>query len=94
MWPRCDFDKNSTVAISILNTVEFFFVAKNMQNRIENLDQRGLRLLALDDGGILGLSELLIIKEIMSRVQNIAGLSSLPRPCDYFDLIGGVGTGG
>ncbi|KAG5634733.1 hypothetical protein H0H81_000956 [Sphagnurus paluster] len=65
-----------------------------MQKQRGNPYQRGLRLLALDNGGILGLSELLIIKEIMHRVQSIADLPSIPRPCDYFDLIGGVGTGG
>jgi hypothetical protein len=46
----------------------------------------------------------LIIKEIMHRVmveeneeRKVAGrplLKSLPKPCDYFDLIGGTSTGG
>ena len=57
-----------------------------------------------DGGGIRGLSELLIIKEIMHRLmveENAKResdgqplLTSLPKPCDYFDLIGGTGTGG
>ena len=57
-----------------------------------------------DGGGIRGLSELLIIKEIMHRLMVAENtkrasdgqplLTSLPRPCDYFDLIGGTSTGG
>ncbi|KAJ7747516.1 hypothetical protein B0H16DRAFT_1888734, partial [Mycena metata] len=64
----------------------------------------GLKLLALDGGGIRGLSELLIVKEIMHRLmfeenetRRISGLpllKSTPKPCDYFDLIGGTSTGG
>ncbi|KAG5635302.1 hypothetical protein H0H81_011773 [Sphagnurus paluster] len=57
-------------------------------------DQRGVRLLALDNGGTLGLSELLIVKEILNRVKINENLFAIPLPCDYFDLIGGVGTGG
>ena len=56
-----------------------------------------------DGGGIRGLSELLMIKGIMHRLMveenerkkdGQAPLSVLPKPCDYFDLIGGTGTGG
>ncbi|KAI4166730.1 MAG: hypothetical protein LQ343_007804 [Gyalolechia ehrenbergii] len=53
-----------------------------------------LNLLALDGGGIRGVSILLILDEIMRRVQHDEGLTQLPRPCDYFDLIGGTSTGG
>ncbi|EKM76770.1 hypothetical protein AGABI1DRAFT_108612 [Agaricus bisporus var. burnettii JB137-S8] len=63
-----------------------------------------LRLLALDGGGIRGLSELLIIKEVMHKLMfeenekrekdGKEPLSALPKPCDYFDLIGGTSTGG
>ncbi|KAG5348887.1 hypothetical protein C0989_007417, partial [Termitomyces sp. Mn162] len=56
--------------------------------------QRGLRLLALDDGGTRGLSELLIIQELMNRLKFITHANTVPKPCEYFDLIGGVGTGG
>ncbi|KAG5651484.1 hypothetical protein H0H81_008484, partial [Sphagnurus paluster] len=61
--------------------------------------QPGLRLLALgkalqDGGGIRGLSELEILGEIMKRIQAEKGLEETPRPCEYFDMIGGTGTGG
>ena len=57
-----------------------------------------------DGGGIRGLSELLILKEVMHRLMVAENtkresdgqppLTSLPKPCDYFDLIGGTSTGG
>lgn len=47
-----------------------------------------------DGGGIRGVSELLILDEIMLRVQHDLALNELPRPCDYFHLIGGTSTGG
>ncbi|KAL0938898.1 protein kinase subdomain-containing protein [Colletotrichum truncatum] len=51
-------------------------------------------LLSLDGGGIRGISELIILHEIMKRLQKIAGLTELPKPKDYFHLIGGTSTGG
>ncbi|KAL1695116.1 acyl transferase/acyl hydrolase/lysophospholipase [Schizophyllum commune] len=54
--------------------------------------KRGLKLLAFDDGGARGLSMLLILRNMMREVQQ---LSQEPgRPCEYFDLIAGSGTGG
>ena len=57
-----------------------------------------------DGGGIRGFSELLLIKGVMHRLMigesngrkkdGRALLNNLPKPCDYFDLIGGTGTGG
>lgn len=54
----------------------------------------GLTLCGIDGGGIRGLSELLILKEIMYRLKAEQGLSEIPRPCEYFDMIGGTSTGG
>jgi patatin-like phospholipase/acyl hydrolase len=50
----------------------------------------GLRLLALDGGGVRGLSSLMILRQLMATVDPDAP----PKPCDYFDLIGGTSTGG
>lgn len=51
-------------------------------------------LTVTDGGGIRGVSELVILHEIMKRVQFDLKLPDLPPPCDYFDLIGGTSTGG
>ncbi|KAI0451208.1 hypothetical protein F5B21DRAFT_390545 [Xylaria acuta] len=53
-------------------------------------DTRPLKLLSLDGGGIRGLSSLIILKHLMQLVDP----EKPPRPCDYFDLIGGTSTGG
>ncbi|CAN9307714.1 unnamed protein product [Alternaria alternata] len=49
-----------------------------------------LRLLALDGGGARGLSALMILEQLMEAVDPDAP----PKPCDYFDMIGGTSTGG
>ena len=49
-----------------------------------------LRLLALDGGGVRGLSVLMILEQLMEAVNPEAPL----KPCDYFDMIGGTSTGG
>ncbi|KAF2874191.1 hypothetical protein BDV95DRAFT_616739 [Massariosphaeria phaeospora] len=49
-----------------------------------------LRLLALDGGGVRGLSALMILEQLMEAVNPDAP----PKPCDYFDMIGGTSTGG
>ena len=40
------------------------------------------------------MSELLILQEIMQRIQYKENLDSVPLPCECFDLIGGTSTGG
>jgi hypothetical protein len=47
-----------------------------------------------DGGGVRGLSSLLILENIMEKIRETRGLHHVPRPCDYFDLIGGTSTGG
>ncbi|KAJ7438593.1 hypothetical protein FB451DRAFT_1447901 [Mycena latifolia] len=47
-----------------------------------------------DGGGAGVLSELLILEQIMYRVQATLGSDTTPAPCDYFEVIGGSGTGG
>ena len=51
-------------------------------------------LTAQDGGGIRGKSSLLILENIMERIRGSKGLDCVPRPCEYFDLIGGTSTGG
>ena len=47
-----------------------------------------------DGGGVRGLSALVILREMMERIQYQQQLDDTPLPCDYFDLIGGTGAGG
>ncbi|CAK7206341.1 hypothetical protein SEUCBS139899_009130, partial [Sporothrix eucalyptigena] len=49
-----------------------------------------IRLLALDGGGVRGLSSLMILDALMTTVDP----ESPPKPCEYFDMIGGTSTGG
>ncbi|KAL8330853.1 hypothetical protein RB593_001686 [Gaeumannomyces tritici] len=49
-----------------------------------------IHLLALDGGGVRGLSCLMILRRLMATVDP----DSPPKPCDYFDMIGGTSTGG
>ncbi|KAJ7452286.1 hypothetical protein FB451DRAFT_1185873 [Mycena latifolia] len=57
---------------------------------INHIDPHNL----LDGGGAGVLSELLILEQIMYRVQTTSGSDMNPAPCDYFEVIGGSGTGG
>jgi patatin-like phospholipase/acyl hydrolase len=56
------------------------------------MPEHGLRLLSLDGGGVRGLSILLILKHLMSTIDPNA--IPPPKPCEYFDMIGGTSTGG
>jgi len=52
------------------------------------------RVLSLDGGGVKGMAILLILKRLFLTVQRNEQLPEMPRPCNYFDLIGGTSTGG
>ncbi|KEP51233.1 kinesin light chain [Rhizoctonia solani 123E] len=54
---------------------------------------RGLNILCIDGGGVRGLSSLIILQEIMRRVENARGGVTI-HPHEYFDVIAGTGTGG
>ncbi|CAJ0544308.1 Ff.00g035520.m01.CDS01 [Fusarium sp. VM40] len=58
------------------------------------MDPQCLRILSLDGGGIRGLSSLLILENLMEGLREANGLDKVPRPCEWFDLIGGTSTGG
>lgn len=47
-------------------------------------------LLSLDGGGVKGLSTLLILQELMRKIDS----KNPPKPCHVFDMIGGTSTGG
>jgi len=51
-------------------------------------------ILSLDGRGIRGMSSLFILKELMEQIKMKIGVTETPRPCEYFDLIGGTSTGG
>jgi patatin-like phospholipase/acyl hydrolase len=55
-----------------------------------------VNLLALDGGGIKGISTLVILDKIMDRIKEIENdKTTSPRlPYEYFDLAGGTSTGG
>ena len=36
----------------------------------------------------------MILEKLMGEIQKTLGLPSAPSPCEYFDIIGGAGTGG
>jgi len=53
------------------------------------------RLLALDGGGVRGLSALLLLEQLMEAVNpDAVNPDAPPKPCDYFNMIGGTSTGG
>jgi patatin-like phospholipase/acyl hydrolase len=58
------------------------------------MEERPICLLALDGGGIRGLSELVILEEIMNRIKFDLNIDGDLLPADFFDLIGGTSTGG
>lgn len=47
-----------------------------------------------DGGGVRGLSELLILEQLMTRLQRKQNLTTPPLPCEIFDMICGTSTGG
>lgn len=63
-------------------------------------EQKPLRILSLDGGGVRGISSLYILKELMRQIAREFAASNpgvpeiSPRPCDFFDMICGTSTGG
>jgi patatin-like phospholipase/acyl hydrolase len=43
---------------------------------------------------VRGLSSIMILQEIMKAIRRQTSAVDVPLPCDYFDLMGGTGTGG
>ncbi|KIM33182.1 hypothetical protein M408DRAFT_150331 [Serendipita vermifera MAFF 305830] len=81
-------------SVEIASTMMAEEAQPSRQRSGENETSRPLKLLSLDGGGVRGLSELLILQSIMDKVAWDLKLLHTPRPCEYFDLIGGTSTGG
>ncbi|GAB1310986.1 Calcium-independent phospholipase A2-gamma [Madurella fahalii] len=53
-----------------------------------------VNLLALDGGGVRGVSSLVILHKIMTEIKESHGLAEIPKPCEFFHMIAGTSTGG
>ncbi|KAK4151190.1 hypothetical protein C8A00DRAFT_17376 [Chaetomidium leptoderma] len=53
-----------------------------------------VNLLSLDGGGVRGVSSLVILHEIMTKIKDTYGLDEIPKPCEFFHMIAGTSTGG
>ncbi|CAE6523258.1 unnamed protein product [Rhizoctonia solani] len=61
---------------------------------MSDLDPRGgLNILCIDGGGLRGLSALVLLEELMKRIQLLKKLDLPPDPHQCFDVIAGTGTG-
>jgi len=47
-----------------------------------------------DGGGVRGLTALVVLERIFESIRNEGSLPEIPKPCEYFDMIGGTSTGG
>jgi patatin-like phospholipase/acyl hydrolase len=47
-----------------------------------------------DGGGVRGVSSLIILDKIMNNIKDMYNLAEVPKPCDFFHMIGGTSTGG
>ncbi|EPS36125.1 hypothetical protein H072_10511 [Dactylellina haptotyla CBS 200.50] len=73
--------------------------SSNRLSYVQPVSSSPLRLLSLDGGGVKGYSSLLLLQEVMYRLfieihSRPPQMHEIPLPCDHFDLIAGVGTGG
>ncbi|KAH8928192.1 FabD/lysophospholipase-like protein [Atractiella rhizophila] len=77
---------------SDVQTVKIFQVPEN----VKKTNKQGVRILAIDNGGICTLSTLYMLEAIMLQVGDILQVPEGEdiRPCDVFDLICGTSTGG
>ncbi|KIM23352.1 hypothetical protein M408DRAFT_27919 [Serendipita vermifera MAFF 305830] len=55
---------------------------------------KALSLLSLDAGGARGISQLKMLSELMHRLNFGIESEDKSHPCDVFDVVGGIGTGG
>ena len=70
--------------------------AQLTQESVGRGEEPQLSLLALDGGGVRGLSSLFILNSLMTRInaaREQQGANPV-KPCQIFDMIGGTSTGG
>lgn len=65
-------------------------IPPSMRKLSDSSQPRLRKLLSLDGGGVRGLSSLMILQQLMLTIDP----ASPPKPCEYFDMIGGTSTGG
>ncbi|KAH8914193.1 FabD/lysophospholipase-like protein [Atractiella rhizophila] len=82
----------SSSSLSQVQTVKIFKVPDN----VKKTNEQGLRILAIDNGGICTFSTLYMLEVVMLEVGNLLDVpdGEETRPCDVFDLICGTSTGG
>ena len=70
-------------------------VAFRVRNKLPS-PALGLRVLALDGGGVKGLFSIIVLEHLMEAVRQIDApdITDALKPCSYFDLICGTSTGG
>ncbi|CAE6347231.1 unnamed protein product [Rhizoctonia solani] len=72
---------------------QFTGASRRINMSESNASDKGLNILCIDGGGVRGLSSLLLLEELMKRIQHLEKLDSPPSPHQYFDIIAGTGTG-
>ncbi|CUA67580.1 Calcium-independent phospholipase A2-gamma [Rhizoctonia solani] len=87
LTPKAFIHSHSKKSASVLNTVP------PISPRGRD-DDRPLRILSLDGGGVRGLSSLIILREFLARMGEKTGAAKPILPADFFDLIVGTSTGG
>ncbi|KAH8929789.1 FabD/lysophospholipase-like protein [Atractiella rhizophila] len=82
----------SSLSPSQAQTMKIFKVPRN----VKKTNDQGVRILAIDNGGICTFSTLYMLEVVMFHVGELLGVPEGEeiRPCDVFDLICGTSTGG
>jgi hypothetical protein len=83
--PTTGNDPKSPISLLSLGRSDFILIVNRMLT------------VSIDAGGPQGVSQLLILKDVMERLskdKNGGSQGPVKRPCEVFDMIGGVGTGG
>ncbi|KAH8914288.1 FabD/lysophospholipase-like protein [Atractiella rhizophila] len=82
----------SSSTSSQVRTVRMFKVPEN----VKKTNEQGVRILAIDNGGIATFATLYMLQVVMLHVGELLGIpeGEEVRPCDIFDLICGTSTGG